>query len=217
MNAGQIIGFLAATLFFGICTFVAIVFLRKRHPGEVYLIWYVISFLFILFLGLDIIAQNNNVTLTATCGSYESICKTVYDYLTDFDGEVKLLIAILALAIVPQFLAYILSGLSGSASAPKFVSAVTKYALWSLIKFSAAFAGILLADATARLYFGKPVVLRDFGLVVFFISVAFSFALYAMFDIETLPPPLHNDLKNNLFARALENLHLFCTRNVSRE
>ena len=216
---GDLIGLGLSALFFAACAVVAIAFLRKSHSGEVYLIWYVVSFFFVLFAGLDAIALRNNVTTTAICGSYEPTCKWVYGLFTDFDGEVELLIAIVALAIVPQILAYILSGFSGSASAPKFVSAITTYALWSLIKFGAAFAGILLAEALTKLYFHKPVTPRDFALVIFFIAVAFGLSLYATFDFASLPAHVRAEILNRFgfIIRARDGIHSRCTRNVIEE
>jgi hypothetical protein len=208
---------LAAAGFFAACTLVAIFRLRKEHSNEIYLIWYTISFFFTLFLGLEIIASGSDAA--GVCGSYESACRTVYGYLTDFVGESKLLVIFLTLAIVPQFFAYFLSGLSGSASAPKFVSEVTKLALWSFIKFSAAFAGILLAKPVAKLYLGVPVTIGDFGIAIFFISSAFGFALYALIIIERLPTFVRNELfpTGSFLFRVVAKIHWFFTRNVHDE
>jgi hypothetical protein len=71
-----------------------------------------------------------------------------------------LVVAVLIIAIVPQVLTYILSGLSGCASTPKLVWHFEKIAIWSLIKFLAAFGGFLTASAV-NLYdigFGPSVV-----------------------------------------------------------
>jgi hypothetical protein len=57
-------------------------------------------------------------------------------------------LAVVGLVVVPQLLSYVLSGLSGSASRPVFVSQITNVAVWSLVKFLAALSG------TNAAYFG---------------------------------------------------------------
>ncbi|WP_439373144.1 hypothetical protein [Bradyrhizobium sp. DASA03120] len=50
------------------------------------------------------------------------------------------------MAVVPQLFNYVLSGLSGCAATPKLVWQFEKIAVWSLIKFLAAFGGVFVAQ-----------------------------------------------------------------------
>jgi hypothetical protein len=97
--------------------------LKDKHAREIYVIWYINSFFFIFFFGMGVVAEKKNIRLLEVCGSYEETCETIYDYLTNSDDEIALVLIFTAPAIGPQLLTYVLSGLSGSASAPKFVGA----------------------------------------------------------------------------------------------
>jgi hypothetical protein len=61
---------------------------------------------YLLFLGLGIVAQRNYIGITELCGSWEPTCKTIHHTLTSFKDEVYLLIAITVLGIGPQLTAY---------------------------------------------------------------------------------------------------------------
>jgi hypothetical protein len=73
-------------------------------------------------------------------------------------------------------LTYFLSGLSGSASTPKFVILVERFGAWSFIKFSAGLSGILTAEVLTKLpdqYFLYP---SEFVLPLAYICGAFAYA-----------------------------------------
>src|SRR5262249_23664640 len=150
--------------------------LRKKHAGEIYLVWYINTFFFLLFLGIGVAAEKQGTRLTEVCGSYEDACKTIYDYLTNTRGETSLILIGVGLAIGPQVLTYLLSGLSGAASAPKFVLQVETIAIWSWVKFTAALGGILLAEPLARLVTGSKVEIVEFLPGPIYTIVAFSYA-----------------------------------------
>lgn len=69
-------------------------------------------------------------------------------YLTDTEAEIGLVVAILIVTILPQFFSYVLAGFSGCAATPRYVWQFEKIAIWSLIKFLAAFGGVFVANAT---------------------------------------------------------------------
>jgi hypothetical protein len=112
--------------------------LRKTHAGEIYVIWLFFTFFFVLSFLLD------SASLNLSAGE---IVADVYSYLDDADTEAKIVFGTFVLLIVPQLLTYFLSGLSGSASPPVFVSQITNIAVWSLVKFLAAFSGIVTATS----------------------------------------------------------------------
>jgi hypothetical protein len=126
----------------------AIFFLRKSHPHEIYWIWLLFSFFFVLFYFLELVAENNHVILADVFGpSLREVFRTTHDFLTNISGEVKLVVSVVGLVTLPQLLTYLLCGLSGSASTPRFVSYATKVAVWMLVKFLAVLAGILLGES----------------------------------------------------------------------
>jgi hypothetical protein len=137
------IGFLAVVLG------ASLLRLRKNHAAEIYVIWYINSFCFVVFFVLGLIAWNGPPL--QACGTLEHVCKDIYDFLTNAKSEFLLVGTLTALAILPQMLAYLLSGLSGTATVPKFVRQVHNVAVWSLIKFEAGFGGVITGEFFATL------------------------------------------------------------------
>jgi hypothetical protein len=151
--------------------------MRSNHPSHIYAIWLVFSFFFFVFISMGLIAERNNVGLTELCGSYRETCTTIYNMLTDFEDELVLVIILIAATIIPQVFAYILSALSGAATAPQYLWTIQQAAAWSLIKFSAGLSGILIAQPIARFVVGKASLnVIDFVPGVYFIGAAFFFA-----------------------------------------
>jgi hypothetical protein len=133
----------------------AIFGLRRKHSREIYLIWYVFSFSFLLFGSLQYVATTKKLQLAQVFGpTAQGWFEIIYRTLTEPDDEFIFVIAMLGLGIGPQLLTYFLSGLSGSASAPKFVWQVEQFAIWSLIKFFAALAGISLSEVVGKIAAG---------------------------------------------------------------
>lgn len=72
--------------------------------------------------------------------------------------------AILIVTIAPQLLNYILAGFAGCAATPRYVWQFEKVAIWSLIKFLAAFGGISIAEALGfYAQFGEDALTPDEG------------------------------------------------------
>ena len=124
--------------------------LRRTHSGHIYVIRLFFSFFFVFFAFLYFAAALNNVKVEEVFGEKaRKFFVILLDYLRDGEGEIKLVLVMVGLVVLPQWLTYVLSGLSGSASPPVFVSQVTDLAIWSLVKFSAALAGIVMADRSS--------------------------------------------------------------------
>lgn len=110
--------------------------LRHKHNKDVFAIWYLFSLTTILgAIGLYWFVHNveNDHGLSDAIREFENE-----------DNERLLVGLFLLVAVAPQIIAYLLSGLSGSAVAPPFVGSVTRLAVWSLIKFYATAAGLRL-------------------------------------------------------------------------
>jgi hypothetical protein len=188
---------------------------RNGYAHEIYLIWYINSFFFVLFYGMGIIAGQNNVGLMEVCGAtYQSSCQSIYNYLTNVEDEVRLIAAVTALALGPQFLTYILSGLFGCASPPRFVSQTAKVAIWSFVKFAAGLGGILTAQPLANLTFGKPFVVHELLVGFRYTVLAFVYASFYVSMSEALPTYFYREF-GGLLPRAMSKIHQFFTRNVS--
>jgi hypothetical protein len=118
--------------------------LRKDHPTEVYVVWYAFSLFFVVFSFLSAYAWKNNKTVNDIFGQF-AWGEWVYNWLTDWNADVWLVLVFLGLVVLPQLSAYLLSGISGSASPPMLILQAKDMALWSLIKTLASLSGITLA------------------------------------------------------------------------
>jgi len=223
-------GSLGVTTDYSICAILLLLFflvflpsatfrLREKHAGEIYLIWYINTFFFLLFLGIGVVAEKQNARLTEVCGSYEWACNTVYDYLTDTRGEISLIIIGVGLAIGPQVLTYLLSGLSGAASAPKLVLQVETIAIWSFVKFTAGLGGILAAEPFARLLTGGKVEIVEFLPGPIYTLVAFSYASVHVWIHDSWLPSVRQRVakQNGWLIRKLDEVHRHFTRNIPIE
>jgi hypothetical protein len=152
--------------------------LRREHSLEIYAIWYVFSLLFLIFLALYAISERTGKEITDLFGEpYADAMRFVYNSLTNVQDELVLVFAFVYLAVAPQILAYILSGLSGSATPPRWVRQIGTIAIWSLLKFLAALGGILLARPAYNLFFGKHVTVFDFEQGIACLLIAFILAV----------------------------------------
>jgi multisubunit Na+/H+ antiporter MnhC subunit len=192
--------------------------LKDEHSRQIYAIWYINSFFFLLFLGMGVVAEKRNIHLVEVCGSYKDTCEMLYEYLTNTDDEIAVVLILTALAIGPQVLTYILSGLSGSASPPKFVGTVAKLALWSFVKFIAGFGGIITAEPFAKLAAGKPASPINFVAGFAITSLAFSYAAGYVQITEKFPRFLRKRFGDpDSLKQPLVTIHKFFTRHTREE
>ena len=185
--------------------------MRKKNSREIYIIWYIFSFSFLLFFGLHIAAWAHNYHLTQMCGSYEGMCKAIYGSLTAVEDELYLLAAVTGVILGPQLLTYVLSGIFGAAHAPKFVEQIRKFVVWSYIKFNACLSGIQAASGLSRLFSQNAVAWSDLILAAMWLAVAFSYAF-----VEGLEKAPSSAIEKRAY-QWLHRVHKFFTRNVRDE
>ncbi len=152
--------------------------LRRKEAQYVYLVWFIFSFFLVLFFLLRIFAAGASLELEGAVGaSGKAIFAYIYRTLTDSNSEIRLLLGMLSLVMLPQWLTYFLSGISGSASRPFFILRATEIAIWSFVKFTSGVAGILMADALAD--WSKNVLFQN----IFNVSVALNFLAAAFMSL----------------------------------
>jgi hypothetical protein len=138
----------------------------KGCTAEINVIWYAFSLVFVIWWCLNSAIALNIIDLPWVDPAAKGLAKEApshglypapwtgryfyimaQQYLTDTEAELGLVASVIIVAIAPQLLTYILSGLSGCASTPRLVWQFEKIAIWSLIKFLAAFGGLFAAEA----------------------------------------------------------------------
>jgi hypothetical protein len=190
--------------------FVSIWKLRKTHAGHIYVIWLFFSFFFMAFAFLSIAAAQNNVQVEDVFGeNAKKFIVVLLGFLRDGQGEIKFVLVMVGLVVLPQWLTYLLSGLTGSASPPVFVSQVTDIAIWSLVKFSAALAGIVAAEPVVKLAMGVSFTGYSWSAIEALGLLGIAFFLVWMKSIARSGIEL---LYQRRAFRALRPLHTFFTR-----
>jgi hypothetical protein len=194
--------------------FVANSEMRKNYPHEIYVIWYIFSLFFLIFFALYVVAEKKGQRITEVLGpSFVETLQAIHDTLTNVQDELLLVGTIVYLGIAPQLLTYVLSGLSGSATAPIYVRQIGLVAVWSVIKFLAGLGGILLAQPATKLAMGASVPPGDFlqGMV----AVGFAFAIaviqHAYFD-RGFEIPIGFGLRVGFHVPWLIKIHEWLTR-----
>lgn len=193
--------------------------LRRRYSHEVYAIWYAFSLFFLIFVFLWFSAEIADKQVTDVLGpSVAGHLKVIYDAMTNIYDELWFVAGIIYLFILPQFLAYLLGGLSGSATPPLFIRQIATVAIWSLIKFLAALGGILLAHPLAKLALGKQISAVDFLQGSAMTSAAFFLAaLHHRYFDEEIEVPILPGVQLHFSLPILLRVHNAFTRHTEQQ
>ncbi|UZE47003.1 hypothetical protein ONR75_18540 [Rhodopseudomonas sp. P2A-2r] len=175
--------------------------LRKNHSKEIYVIWYIASLLFVIFLGLEVIARINNTDIPAICQSYAKYCESGVDFFTNLPGEVTIVTAGVAITVLPQVITYILAGLSGSATAPVWIGEIEAVAFWSIAKFIAGLGGIVLSQPVASLLVGAEWSGYQYFGGFACLAAAFTMAAIRVWMTEVLPTVVKSSKLLPLFRK----------------
>jgi hypothetical protein len=187
--------------------------LRKDHPTEIYIVWYFFALLFVAFSFLHAYAWIKETTVDGIFGQF-AWGKWVYHSLTDWKAEVLLVLVFLGLVALPQLSAYILSGLSGSASRPMLVLQATDMAIWSLIKTLASLSGITLAGFLWAQDLSRLITAENLSRLIgaeIFLFVSFALLVYRHWS-KSAVEKLRSSIRPHAFdfhlARAFQALGL---------
>jgi hypothetical protein len=134
----------------------ATLYLRRKHPGHVFTIWYAFWLMLTLFSGLFYYVSANARTIHDSPLSGSSFLGGLVVWFQNasmnFRDEGYLIGSIYVAVLLPQFMSYLVSGIFGCASRLILVEWITAAMTWLVIKFLAVLSGILMAQAIAALY-----------------------------------------------------------------
>jgi hypothetical protein len=197
-----------------------ILYMRRWHAPKVYVSWLVFSFFFSIFIGPAFYADRHGIGLEEVCGDYEKRCAEIIAGLTSFEHEIGLLAILIGITVVPQLLAYCLSALSGSATAPRYIWTIHQMAVWSLIKFVAGIGGIFLAQGIARSITDggvtNNVVYAAFATSEAFVLAFFHLAFWDAWEALSMKY-LSGKSATRFPISAINSVHAWATRNVPAE
>lgn len=199
--------------------------LANRNPSDVRLLFYLFSLsstvtILVVWWAVGAGAIDADGAYQGFAGE---ILEKAYRTMTNLGGEMKLLGALAALVIVPQFLAYLLSGLFGCAGEFFLLSLTTRFIFWSAVKFLAVAAGIstvLVVCVQAMDWHGRPAEVRFF--VPLLVSgLMLNIAFIALVGYRMLEAELDSDQAKETpeprtpgwLRRSLQSVHRCASRN----
>ncbi|MGO4396175.1 hypothetical protein AB4Z46_32985 [Variovorax sp. M-6] len=123
--------------------------LAYRHGSDIRIVWYLFSLaltstFLIAWWATSAGAIDAAGNFHGTAGA---VLHKLLELMLDLQADLKILGAMVALVILPQFLSYVLSGLFGCAVAPMLVGPSFRFFFWSVVKSFVIAAGIILVVA----------------------------------------------------------------------
>jgi hypothetical protein len=120
--------------------------LADKYGSDIRIVWYLLSLSTVCTLTVAIWARSAGAidAMGLFQGQWGSTLHSLLKFMLDLDTDINVLIAILAIVVVPQAVSYLLSGLFGCASAPILVGKAVSFFVWSVVKSFVVAAGILL-------------------------------------------------------------------------
>jgi hypothetical protein len=134
---------------------IATLYLRRKHPGHVFTIWYAFWLMLTLFSGLFYFIWANEQSIPGSILSGSSLLGGFVVWFQrqrtsmDFRDEGYLIASIYIAVLLPQLMSYLVSGIFGCANRLILVEWITAAMTWLVIKFLAVLSGILMAQAIA--------------------------------------------------------------------
>jgi hypothetical protein len=151
--------------------------LSKKNGGDIRVVWYlsaltamIVFFVAKIAIGTGVIVGDEFV------GEYGKLLSHFTGIMLDFKKDFLIVTCIASLVLVPQFICYLLSGLSGNAKSPMLMGIVLSFFFWGIIKSLVVCASILMT--LWGLYFFGYIPTSD-ETSWFFLKAGLSFLLLA--------------------------------------
>lgn len=137
-------------LFCVILIFLSNVKLARRNAADVRVVWYLFSLSGSLAFVLSFWAESSGVVdkQGEFHGTFGEVLSFLLHAVTDVNAGVLICVAISFLIMAPQIFCYVLSGLSGCASAPIFMSWTLSFLVWGSVKSLSFASGVILVVPT---------------------------------------------------------------------
>jgi hypothetical protein len=191
--------------------------LKEHHGDDIRIIWYFFSLTFVISYIIGLWATSNGAidSSGSFVGEAGDFINKLLTATLDIKLSIYLILAILALILIPQFMCYLLSGIFGVASSPLYISESIKFLIWGLIKTFIIVSGV----TAAILLFGSFSSWKSFELKNIFgwslISLAFCFFSFMTLLLYRESEKMLADIKEIMPNRLLDpliKLHNFFTR-----
>ena len=140
-------------IFFAISTYLCITLAKesktdnKIKGADIRLIYYFFSLALVLtsiiiYWGRKVGSISSEGNFLGTKGQF---IEKIFHIMLDIPTDIEILFFILTIILLPQFISYFLSGLTGYASSPLLVNTSFNFVFWSIIKSLSTTSGILIS------------------------------------------------------------------------
>lgn len=128
---------------------ICVVYVRKLHSSSVYVVWFTACFFFVLASIALIIAHTIGILDSKGFprGAVGHSFMSLLNESINLGKELRIFGSLAALAVLPQWLSYVTSGIFGCARPPRYVLVTMNCIGWLVIKAFAGVGGIVLAVA----------------------------------------------------------------------
>lgn len=120
--------------------------LAQKHPSDVRVVWYLFALSATISALLAHWAQGYGAI--DSTGNFQGTTGAALSFLLkaslDVESSTAFCLAIIAVVLIPQIVSYLLSGLSGCAQAPIFISSTVSFFAWGLVKSLTVASGVVL-------------------------------------------------------------------------
>jgi hypothetical protein len=190
--------------------------LAQKHDNDIRVIFYFFSLSLVISMIIIIWAVNsgaisNKGDFSGDIGQYlDKLLKFMLDLKTD----VLSMAAIFIIITIPQAISYILSGLFGCASNPKYISASFSFLIWGVVKSLITGAGILFSLILSGFIFSWNWQPNSLWSLFFTVSslIGCSFLVLWMYR-DSQNTHFDNDKKSTNIA---STIHSWFTRNLTK-
>lgn len=194
--------------------------LRKKHEGDIRIIWYFFSLTLVISHIIGFWATGNGAidASGSFVGGAGAFIEKLITSTLNVELSLYIMAAVVALILLPQFLCYIFSGIFGVAASPIYVGESISFLIWGLIKTFIVVSGV----ATTILLFGYFLSWKSFNteniIAWTLISLAFCFFSFITLLLYREYEEMLNDIKKIIPDRLLKilaRLHSLFTRHCS--
>jgi len=180
--------------------------LREKHGNDIRIVWYFFSLTFVISCIIGLWATSNGAidSSGSFVGEAGAFINKLITTTLDVKFSIYIILAVLAVILLPQFMCYVLSGIFGVAPSPLYINGSIKFLVWGLVKTFIIVSGV----TAAILLFGSFSTWKSFELKNIaswsLISLAFCFFSFMTLLAYRESEKMLSDIKEIIPNRLLE-------------
>lgn len=194
----------------------AIAYLRTQHGSDIRTVWYLMGLTMTITTVAILWAMNNGGIDEGGHfkGAVGNIINGYIKFALDLKSDIYFILSIAICITIPQLFSYFMSGLSGVAKSPIFISKSITFVIWSFIKSLTVVSGTTLTISLAGIINGWIEFAKG-GALLISISIFLIMFTFASLVAYRAAGDLANE--NRFKSKYLSKIHNWLTRSESKE